>query len=379
MTEQGYYENISIGFELETNYMSLIERTDTNEIKLPIEKFDNYIIKKSIKSDYSELYCYNDSFVEFRDRRVETFRQKHVSQGKKKYSIIQGIDIENILHPFNNAEFVSTFFKLQTVKKGQEKLFLLHHLSDSFQKIEDYLSNLLYTEISLKENTEFPYKYYFPQKDYGFLSVSNNIQKIVFKCQCTIGIPLNEVIEFLMRLDPEDGIGKKVLERIDYVEREWMGDEKLDDMYVKGYLFLFLYNTLEGHNIRKKNQYVLRSSFFKVQSLLTKKQMDQLHRFFSIVKEKTPLLSNEQERIKIQQSIDVSLFEEINAPPHKQKQIQTKALAMVTPIFKKDSHKRVFIEIRNIQYFLFGTRTALTLEKMKNRLREIASELLKRK
>lgn len=367
------YFPISIGFEMETNDMSLVHEYSKNHLHLPKFQFKQRIISRTRYQQDYELYCYNDQLVEW--EKMHRFREKiNEENPDKQYLIISPLYIDNIYFPFNDAEFVMTFFKIkEVIHKGQEKLFIAHYL---FKALTEYVQPFLdpsnFSIHSLQENADFPYSFYLskPNEKYGFLSTQKKIDELRFQCQCTVGLPLSRVIDFLFTMQPTDPDINLSLLIIDYIDEHWIDkpEHKITkDSAIKGFLFLFImngiFNTYRGRLKRKDNRFVVRASFFQILSLFTiPREKEIIISFFHVVKEKLKSSDETQDDIKmktIRDCVHWQLFEKINQSSQRQRQIQSQVndMRMVTRIFPNmNPEKMVYIEIRNLQRVFFESR-----------------------
>jgi len=381
------YFPISIGFEIETNNMCLVHQYSKNHVRLPKYQFKQKLISKSPRQQDYELYCYNDK-LQATTMKMKSFVEKmHQEKQKCKTYLIpsSSISIDNIDCPLNNAEFVMTFFRIQEIiQPGKEKEFISKYLLKSCQNIEFFFDRQEFSISSFEENKEFPYSYYLSKvgEKYGFFSYQKKIQDIRFMCQCTVGLPLHRVVDFLSSLQPHLLAVSGAIQIIDYIHREWILDSRFkirDSSEHKSFIFLFIMNTIFNNTLRKKNMILVRASFFEIFSLITDPiEKEIIIHFFETAQKKQTTLPPIDEKsdknsifYKIHHFVNWKFFQEIKNSSEKQTQKQQKQMRMVTRIFpKRNPLKIIYIEIRNLQDYLFQEK-AIPLSSIINRLSDI--------
>ena len=245
------YQDISLGFEAETQKMCLLFTGKGKHLLLPSEYTKHAFLHNSVE-------VYNDSFTPttaFATNTVIPFMER--GGLSEPLSLGNGFVVEGT--GFNNQEFVVTFTRKQTVDQKDFFFHLLRHFIKTLDKIENVLEHY---RILTVEDSRFPYRSLLVSKDrdprfskVAFFAQSTttdfSIPDLTFYYQCTIGFRIEDAISLFMELARRysDATGKP--NPVETLVEEAQTLEASSPL-LQNYLFLFLWSMTKIHSKNQK-------------------------------------------------------------------------------------------------------------------------------
>jgi hypothetical protein len=192
------YQDISLGFEAETQKMCLLFTEKGKHLRLPSEYTKHAFLHNSVEV-YNDTLTPTTAFA--RNTLVPFMEQGGLSDSwplAKDFVLEKGVEGTT----FNNNEFVVTFTRKQTVDRKDFFFHLLRHFIKALDKMEAILEH--YTVFPI-ENTQFPYRSLLIPHDrdprfskVAFLAEISApdfaVQDLTFYYQCTVGFPIEEAM-----------------------------------------------------------------------------------------------------------------------------------------------------------------------------------------
>jgi hypothetical protein len=282
------YEDISMGFELETQQLCFVTVAPGSRVKRILLRLPTEHTKHSFFQNSVEVY--NDTFTPrsaFATSVVGPYLQS--LQGRPSGQHHTLLTSECVLegHDFNNNEFVVTFPRKQSVAKDALWSTLLVHFLKAVDKVVDSLKH--YTVVPI-EDPRFPYRSLLVSKDrdpryskVAFLAQKSPkdfvVQNLSFHYQCTIGFRLENAMSVLGTLaaqyyETKEGVENTVPSLVH--EAETLHASPL----LKNYLFLFLYSATTRHVRKLGSVFILRHAFQDLKVLLSEEDTDRLDTWY---------------------------------------------------------------------------------------------------
>ena len=275
------YQDISLGFEAETQKMCLLFTGKGKHLRLPSEYTKHAFLQNSVE-------VYNDTLTPttaFARNTLDPFmEQGGLSEPwplAKDFVLEKGVEGTT----FNNNEFVVTFTRKQTVDRKDFFFHLFGHFIKALDKMEAILEH--YTMFPI-ENPRFPYHSLLVSKDrdprfskVAFFAQSTttdfSISDLTFYYQCTIGFRIEDAISLFTELahwyytskglpNPEEALVQQA--------QTLEGSPLLQN-----YLFLFLYSASTRHSRKVGTLFILRHAFQDIQEILSAEDRVRLDRW----------------------------------------------------------------------------------------------------
>lgn len=248
---------INVGFEFETQFMSMALKDKDGIIYLPLKHF-----KRTLKdTDKVIVQLYPDEFTRttaFYKQKVEPF--------------IQSNNVQNYLidyNFFNHTEFIVTYPKNDEIPCSSKSIlnFILEKMKDGILEIQNIMRNNFSTsnEITI---TDFPYTHESKYRDIVLFyrqSPNQLSSKYKFMIQCTIGIHLYtipKILKILTNAFLEYGgnlkydIMEKTQSYSDHIFKKYRWHTNPNIM--KPFLFMLFYSALTSYNRKKQALFVIR-------------------------------------------------------------------------------------------------------------------------
>jgi len=256
--------SISLGFELETNKMSLLQKQ--NQILYPLNTRGNITTFNhlSIGLDAptsSEIKETNQELSKY-----EKLKIVNISDKTKKYYIYPNPSSRNI--KFNHTEFQYLHDKNESTNLENLRNFIYQTFLEAVDTLNNYFKNFNAHEIFIFPNdhhrfinTEIGYNMILQNNDYYF--IMHNQKSIDFNIQITIGCDYRLSIIIMMYLyklyTPDCSLGSSFRDSFIFV-CENDGDKELN---VFTFLVIFLYNFLI-HKHRGTSMFFIRTYMFEI-------------------------------------------------------------------------------------------------------------------
>lgn len=370
------YEDISMGFELETQQLCLVteapgSRAKRLRLRLPTEHTKHSFFQNSLE-------VYNDTFTPrsaFATRVVAPYLQSKQSRQSRQSRQSQGNDTtpqtllttESVVEgrDFNNNEFVVTFPRKQTVAKSALWSYVLLHFLKAVEKVVTILDH--YTVVPI-EDPLFPYRSLLVSKDrdprysrVAFLAQKSPedfvIENLSFHYQCTIGFRLENAMCIFDKLATEYYATKEGVENnIPSLIREAKTLQAFHaSSLLVNYLFLFLYSATTRDVRKLGSVFILRHAFQDLKVILSENDARLLDRWYReqrlVIKAQTGAQRGDE--AKAQEEYDYFRSIHFDSVPTTQEQKYTKqGVWDVGRIPFRKNEGRVFVEFRGLQGLL---------------------------
>ena len=340
------YENVSMGFELETQFLCLMFRKN-RDLTLP----EDGVVRKHVFVQNS-VEVYNDKLTRktgfFKDR-IEPFLELPVEPSSVSVPVEKDVAY-HLQAPwtFNNQEFVVTFTRKQSIPTEDLVPRILSQFLTALDKVCHVLEQYQVLPIPRED---FPYRSVMvPKKTrdprYGGVAFlvrekpeTFSIENLSFFNQCTIGFMLKDSIPiFSILAEKYYEQNKKENEILPLVEQASSlkgGNDRL-----KGYLFLFLYSAATRNKRKEGAVFVLRHAFQDLRKALTLEEIELLNRW---------LTSTDNEHKEYFQQLH---YEPV--PTQQMEKYTRQSLWDVGRIAFRPTEDRVFVEYRGFQTLLTG-------------------------
>lgn len=340
------YENVSMGFELETQFLCLMFGKN-RDLSLPEEG----VVRKHVFVQNS-VEVYNDKLTRktgfFKDR-IEPFLASPV-----EYSSVSVPGEKDIVYhlqapwTFNNQEFVVTFTRKQSIPTEDLVPRILSQFLTALDKVCHVLEQ--YDVLPIPRE-DFPYHSVMVPKKirdprYGGVAFlvrdkpeTFSIENLSFYNQCTLGFMLKDSIrlfstlaEMYYRTNKKENDMNPLIESANSLKG---GNERL-----KGYLFLFLYSAATRNKRKEGAVFVLRHAFQDLRKALTAEEVEVLNRW---------LTTTDNEHKEYFQQLH---YEPV--PKQEMEKYTRQSLWDVGRIAFRPTEDRVFVEYRGFHTLLTG-------------------------
>jgi len=336
------YENVSTGFELESQHLCLAYRKDL-DLLLPQELRKHTFVQHSIEV-YNDKLTPSTRFVKetidpFLASSPETSIAVPFSDGSRK--------VWNLKAPwtFNNQEFVVTLTRKRSVPVRHVVEFLFQQFLSALDKVAHVLEKYDLLDIPYEN---FPYRSVLVPRTirdprYGgvaFLArdtVENfSVEDQSFFYQCTIGFLLKDAIPILCELAEAYYRAKEKDNELLPLARKARSLRKGNER-LQGYLFLFLLSA-STRTVRKSGAvFTLRHAFQDLRNAITAEEIDILEEWL------------------LRSSDEFEYFHGLHhdpVPKNQQQKYTRQSLWDVGRIPYRASEDRVFVEYRGFQAVL---------------------------
>jgi hypothetical protein len=202
---------MSIGFEVETQYMCPILLNDTMIKSIDPDRLVSYQIYSNEKE---EFIIYGDAFTEDTDFSTEANRLKFASIEVKPHYERQNLFLELRRYPniLRNMEFVNTFPKDQQVSKLWNHIRF--YLKKCVQNVETFLENPLKKYNVKTESYPYPFLYKYGPRENPESLVTYNLERLRSMTLDRLRDTKEKVVEM------KDVISRKVMkEEVEKIEK----------------------------------------------------------------------------------------------------------------------------------------------------------------
>ena len=328
------YHDISMGFELETQQLCLLE-TKGSRLTLPQEYTKHAFFQHSVE-------VYNDTFTSstlFSKTKVASFLDRQSAPASLQ---VGKYTLQGPWH-FNNAEFVVTFARKQSIPQDQLLGALKAHFLKALDKVDQVLRE--YTPTPLEgDDKSFPYSTVLvsAKKDKRYSPVAFLAQgsyhdfspeKQSFYYQCTLGFLLEDAIDIFSALAAPYYAHKQI--ENPWVEKAAVA-RTIPGRTLQNYLFLFLYSAETRTSRKVGTLFIVRQAFQDLQKVLSVQEKTTLDRWMSTHPDYAYFRSLN--------------FQQVSSDP--QQKYTKQALWDVGRIPFHVNERRVFVEFRGFQSLL---------------------------
>lgn len=173
---------ISIGFELETQYLCPVLIDKKNYIKDIDNENPSLIDYKIWSTDNAEFVFSGDQFTKSTDFAKDTlgipfsFRIIKTRKIRARKHDINDFMTDTFFDSLRNAEFINTFYKNEIVSINNIWKHIINKLQKSVNNIKEFLLNNKSIEGYYILETDFPYKYFYKINNPDL--VTNNLNRI---------------------------------------------------------------------------------------------------------------------------------------------------------------------------------------------------------